>query len=362
MTGDGGGAACRERQQDVPGQAGARQRVARARPRRGPRPRRRQRVGQVDADQDPRRRLHRRLRAGHGPGRQRRSRRRRRLVARLGAHGRPALRPPGPRDLPAAQRGRNIAIGRGFPTHGPVGRSASASCAVERRRSSIATASTCARPTCSRTSARRSARWSPSRARSRTRTSTRAACSSSTSRRRRCPSPRSTRCSTALRIFARSGQSILFVSHRTPEVLGFADRVTVLRDGTKVATVDGEGLTEERIVELIVGRKLETLERDHPTSAPARRTRSCTRATSTARVSTGVTMDLREGEVLGIAGLVGCGRSELLKVSVRRLQARQRGDPARRPADPLRHRARGDAQAASPTSPRTVRPRRRSPT
>jgi ABC-type sugar transport system ATPase subunit len=117
----------------------------------------------------------------------------------------------------------------------------------------------------------------------------------------------------ALRIFARSGQSVLFVSHRTPEVLGFATRVTVLRDGKKVATVDGEGLTEERIVELIVGRKLETLERDHPTSTGSENAILHARNLHGPRLK-GVTMDLRQGEVLGIAGLVGCGRSELLKV------------------------------------------------
>ncbi len=118
----------------------------------------------------------------------------------------------------------------------------------------------------------------------------------------------------ALRIFARSGQSVLFISHRTPEVLGLANRVTVLRDGKKVATVDGAGLTEERIVELIVGRELETLERDHhPVSSGSEGAILHARNLHGPRLN-GVTMDLREREVLGIAGLVGCGRSELLKV------------------------------------------------
>ncbi len=218
-----------------------------------------------------------------------------------------------PAIFPLLNVAENIAIGRGSRPE-VRGVSASASCAVEPRRSSIATTSTCARPTCSRTSVPRSARWSPSPARSRTRTSTRAASSSSTSRPPRCPSPRSRPCSGALRIFARSGQSVLFISHRTPEVLGLADRVTVLRDGKKVATVDGAGLTEERIVELIVGRELETLERDHhPVSSGSEGAILHARNLHGPPLN-GVTMDLREREVLGIAGLVGCGRSELLKV------------------------------------------------
>jgi ribose transport system ATP-binding protein len=115
-----------------------------------------------------------------------------------------------------------------------------------------------------------------------------------------------------LRVFAASGQSILFVSHRTPEVLGLADRVSVLRDGRLVDTVDGAGLTEEHIVELIVGRKIEALERDLTPSTGSRKAILHARNLY-GRGLNGVTMELREGEVLGIAGLVGSGRSELLK-------------------------------------------------
>ncbi len=116
----------------------------------------------------------------------------------------------------------------------------------------------------------------------------------------------------ALRVFASSGQSILFVSHRTPEVLGFAERVSVLRDGNLVDTVDGAGLTEEHIVEMIVGRKIEPLERDLTPSTGSEGAILHVRSLVGHGLN-GVTMDLREGEILGIAGLVGSGRSELLK-------------------------------------------------
>jgi ribose transport system ATP-binding protein len=126
------------------------------------------------------------------------------------------------------------------------------------------------------------------------------------------PAPEVDRLLEALRIFAHSGQSIIFVSHRTPEVLGFSDRVTVLRDGKVVSTVDSEGLTEERLVELILGRKLETLERDHTLSSGAEGAVLHVRGLTGGPLN-GATLDVRQGEVLGIAGLVGSGRTELLK-------------------------------------------------
>ncbi|HMC69184.1 MAG TPA: ATP-binding cassette domain-containing protein, partial [Mycobacteriales bacterium] len=61
----------------------------------------------------------------------------------------------------------------------------------------------------------------------------------------------------ALRSYAAAGLSILYVSHRLDEVLSVADRVSVLRDGRKVDTVDAEGLTEADLIEMIVGRALD---------------------------------------------------------------------------------------------------------
>jgi ribose transport system ATP-binding protein len=116
----------------------------------------------------------------------------------------------------------------------------------------------------------------------------------------------------ALRRYARAGQTILFVTHRLDEVLKIADRVSVLRDGRLVATLDRDQLTEDRLVELIVGRALDramaevgevsadnpVLEVEELSGGPLR----------------GVNLTLRRGEILGIAGLLGSGRSELLKM------------------------------------------------
>lgn len=116
----------------------------------------------------------------------------------------------------------------------------------------------------------------------------------------------------ALRGYAASGQTILYVSHRLDEVLSVADRVTVLRDGRKVDTVETEGLTESDLIELIVGRPLA---RVFP--APAAEVADDAALTVRGLVGgplRGVDLTLRRGEVLGIAGLLGSGRSELLRM------------------------------------------------
>ena len=115
-----------------------------------------------------------------------------------------------------------------------------------------------------------------------------------------------------LRRYARAGQTILYVSHRLDEVLSVADRVTVLRDGRKVATVDAAGLTENDLVELIVGRPLDRMFPD-PIDAPDGDVVLSARGLRGGPL-TDVTFDLHRGEVLGVAGLLGAGRSELLRM------------------------------------------------
>jgi ribose transport system ATP-binding protein len=116
----------------------------------------------------------------------------------------------------------------------------------------------------------------------------------------------------ALRGYAAAGQTILYVSHRLDEVLSVADRITVLRDGRKVATVDAEGLTEADLIELIVGRPLDRVfpAPSEDVSADAALTVRGLRGGPLR----GVDLTLQRGEVLGIAGLLGSGRSELLRM------------------------------------------------
>jgi ribose transport system ATP-binding protein len=131
----------------------------------------------------------------------------------------------------------------------------------------------------------------------------------------------------ALRRFAGQGWAVLFISHHLAETLHLVDRVSVLRDGVKAATVEVGDLTERRLVELIVGRALDSAV---PKSAPldsavAKANVALTPPTVTddrvvlrvEALSAGLLRDvsftLGEGEILGVAGLLGSGRSTLLR-------------------------------------------------
>jgi ribose transport system ATP-binding protein len=115
----------------------------------------------------------------------------------------------------------------------------------------------------------------------------------------------------ALRHYAAHGQTVLFVSHRLGEVFALADRVTVLRDGKVVATDDPAALDESTLARLIVGHAVEG-------HVGARQPRAgATPVLELSGVCAGplrdVSLTLGEREVLGVAGLVGSGRSSLLQ-------------------------------------------------
>ena len=104
------------------------------------------------------------------------------------------------------------------------------------------------------------------------------------------------------------GVSFVYVSHKLAEVRQIADRVTVLRDGMLVATRPASQLSTDDLITMMVGRHLERNqrpERDHGADVVLD-----VRDLSTKFLSN-VTFELHAGEVLGVAGLVGAGRSEL---------------------------------------------------
>jgi rhamnose transport system ATP-binding protein len=109
------------------------------------------------------------------------------------------------------------------------------------------------------------------------------------------------------------GKAILYVSHRLPEVLRAADRVTVLRDGARVETRPAAGLTQAELIRLMVGRELTAVfpKREVAHGAVVLEARSL--ASRAARLSAS-TFTIRRGEIVGFAGLVGSGRSELAHV------------------------------------------------
>jgi len=118
---------------------------------------------------------------------------------------------------------------------------------------------------------------------------------------------------TALRRCAAMGQTILYVSHRIDEVLALADRVTVLRDGHRITTTAASELTEASLVELIAGRALAgTAPVAGPGAADSGPAALELRGLSAGGL-TGIDLRVRRGEVIGIAGLLGSGRSTLLR-------------------------------------------------
>ena len=111
------------------------------------------------------------------------------------------------------------------------------------------------------------------------------------------------------------GKAIVYISHRMDEIRAIADRHTVLRDGRVVATGPMAGRTDAELNALIAGRELfRALEgRPAPLAAPDRAAPAlAVRGLSTARLA-GIDLSVRSGEILGLAGLVGSGRSAVLR-------------------------------------------------
>jgi ABC-type uncharacterized transport system ATPase subunit len=111
------------------------------------------------------------------------------------------------------------------------------------------------------------------------------------------------------------GKSIIFISHKLNEVIEIADRITVLRRGKKVETVEAKGATEEGLARLMVGREvLLRVEKAEATPAePALVVENLTvlddRGLEAVR---DVSFDVRAGEIVGIAGVDGNGQTELI--------------------------------------------------
>lgn len=115
----------------------------------------------------------------------------------------------------------------------------------------------------------------------------------------------------ALRRYAAAGQTILYVTHRLEEVLDTADRVTVLRDGHLVDTIDGKGLTHDRLVRLIAGRSIDQVFPDAQ-APPATDIALEVRGLRGGPLK-GVDLDVCHGEIVGLAGLMGSGRTSLFE-------------------------------------------------
>jgi len=112
-----------------------------------------------------------------------------------------------------------------------------------------------------------------------------------------------------------SGVAVVYVSHRLPEVVEIADRITVLRDGSRVETLPAEGVNEQQLARMMVGRAVEAhVQARAPDVAPSD-AEVVLRATGLARRPrlAPVDLEMRAGEIVGIFGLVGAGRTRLAR-------------------------------------------------
>jgi ribose transport system ATP-binding protein len=107
------------------------------------------------------------------------------------------------------------------------------------------------------------------------------------------------------------GVGFAYISHRLGEIAQVADRIVVLRDGATVAAYDHAGVPVERLVEAMVGRAVDQVFPDPP--VPAEEVVLTVEDLGREGSFEGVAFELRRGEILGIAGLVGAGRTELVR-------------------------------------------------
>ena len=107
------------------------------------------------------------------------------------------------------------------------------------------------------------------------------------------------------------GNAVLFVSHRLEEIFGLCQRVTVMRDGRHVRTESIEQLTIQSVIRAMVGRDMDALFPTVPTQ-PGQVVLKVDRLTREG-VFTDVSFDVRRGEIVALAGLVGAGRTEVAR-------------------------------------------------
>jgi len=132
---------------------------------------------------------------------------------------------------------------------------------------------------------------------------------------------------TVIRDLRSRGVGMIYISHRLEEIFSVADRVTVLRDGESIGTNQIDSINDSQLIRMMIGREVSTINppRESPSPLPFRwgegqgegefrvalsvRSLGCRISNST-----NVSFELRSGEILGLAGLVGAGRTELARI------------------------------------------------
>ena len=107
------------------------------------------------------------------------------------------------------------------------------------------------------------------------------------------------------------GKSFVFISHRLDEVLEISDRISVLRDGIYIGTYNSEDVTKEKLIEMMIGREMKDhIHRDRTEKGDVMLE---VRNLGSKGVFENINFTVRAGEIVGLAGLVGAGRSEVAR-------------------------------------------------
>ncbi len=107
------------------------------------------------------------------------------------------------------------------------------------------------------------------------------------------------------------GTAIIYISHRMEEIFELADRVTVLRDGKHIDTVEAGSVTSESLISMMVGREIKNIYPKmeiQPGNVVFEARNLCRKG-----IFEDISFTVREGEILGLAGLVGAGRTEIVR-------------------------------------------------
>ena len=117
-----------------------------------------------------------------------------------------------------------------------------------------------------------------------------------------------------VRQFRADGLAVIYISHRMAEVYELSDRVSVLRDGAYVGTLTKDEISAESLVRMMVGRDLSSFYTKEHGDPAVRKPILSVRGVGDGHFVTDCSLDLHAGEVLGLAGLVGAGRTELARL------------------------------------------------
>src|SRR5699024_5381698 len=111
-----------------------------------------------------------------------------------------------------------------------------------------------------------------------------------------------------------AGSAVVYISHRIPEVKLISDRLTVLRDGQVRGTFPAQDVTEEEIIELVIGRKLEAVFPEKGSiSGKIQDTEQVVVQNLSSSEFHDISFTVKAGEILGLAGVQGNGQAELIR-------------------------------------------------